>query len=311
MPLELTPSSSQHELIKDGWFSEKEAMWPGQKFTIEVDEVLANGRSDFQDILVFKSKTYGNVLILDGVIQVTERDEFAYQEMIAHLPLFACPNPKRVLIIGGGDGGVLREVVKHSSVEEIVMCEIDRQVIEVGKTFFRETLSTAFGDSRLNLVIDDAAKYVRTWYEEKVVGAQDKQYFDVIICDSSDPVGPADVLFQPEFFLSLQRILNPVGGVLTTQGECIYLHLDLIERVIKSMRKDRLFESVQYAYTMIPTYPSGQIGFMVATLDSNVDVSKASRPVPEGMKTSYYTSDIHSAAFVLPKFAAEKLSEKK
>lgn len=126
--LQLTFSDSAKDLIKDGWFAEKEAMWPGQRFCIEVDEVLANGKSDFQDILVFKSKTYGTVLVLDGVIQLTERDEHSYQEMIAHLPLFANKNPKKVLIIGGGDGGVLREVAKHSSVTEIHMCEIDRQV---------------------------------------------------------------------------------------------------------------------------------------------------------------------------------------
>ena len=124
----LTASNSKDTLIKDGWFAESEAMWPGQRFCIEVDEVLENGRSEFQDILVFKSKTYGTVLALDGVIQLTERDEFSYQEMIAHLPLFANKNPKKVLIIGGGDGGVLREVVKHASVTEIHMCEIDKQV---------------------------------------------------------------------------------------------------------------------------------------------------------------------------------------
>ena len=148
----LTPSSSASTLIKDGWFAETEAMWPGQKFCIQVDEILLNGRSEFQDILVFKSKTYGTVLVLgksssfrpavrnslskypfhrtlaDGVIQVTERDEFSYQEMISHLPLFANKSPKKVLIVGGGDGGVLREVAKHSCVTEIHMCEIDKQV---------------------------------------------------------------------------------------------------------------------------------------------------------------------------------------
>ena len=107
-------------------------MWPGQSFALECEEILLNGRSEFQDILVFKSKTYGKVLVLDGVIQVTERDEFSYQEMISHLPLFAHPNPKKVLIVGGGDGGVLREVAKHAGVEVIHMCEIDRQVIKGG-----------------------------------------------------------------------------------------------------------------------------------------------------------------------------------
>lgn len=126
--VKLTPSSSAGTLVKDGWFSETEAMWPGQKFCIQVDEVLLNGRSEFQDILVFKSATYGTVLVLDGVIQVTERDEFSYQEMITHLPMFANKDPKKVLIVGGGDGGVLREVAKHPGVQEIHMCEIDQQV---------------------------------------------------------------------------------------------------------------------------------------------------------------------------------------
>jgi len=126
--VKLTPSSSAATLVKDGWFSETEAMWPGQKFCIQVDEVLLNGRSEFQDILVFKSATYGTVLALDGVIQVTERDEFSYQEMITHLPMFANKDPKKVLIVGGGDGGVLREVAKHPGVQQIHMCEIDQQV---------------------------------------------------------------------------------------------------------------------------------------------------------------------------------------
>jgi len=115
MPLKLSPPTGFYDdLIKDGWFTEKEAMWPGQRMSIEIDEILESGRSEFQDILVFKSKTYGMVLVLDGVIQVTERDEFAYQEMITHLPMFSHPNPKKVLIVGGGDGGVLREVAKHA-----------------------------------------------------------------------------------------------------------------------------------------------------------------------------------------------------
>jgi len=114
MPLQLSaPTGFYDSLIKDGWFTEKEAMWPGQRMSIEIEEILENGRSEFQDILVFKSKTYGMVLVLDGVIQVTERDEFAYQEMITHLPMFSHPSPKKVLIVGGGDGGVLREVAKH------------------------------------------------------------------------------------------------------------------------------------------------------------------------------------------------------
>lgn len=135
--LSLTPSNSAELYIKDGWFGESETMWPGQRFCIQVDEVLLNGKSEFQDIIVFKSKTYGTVLVLDGVIQLTERDEFSYQEMITSIPIFAHPNPKKVLIIGGGDGGVLREVSKHAGVETIHMCEIDRQVSDEFLSFYR------------------------------------------------------------------------------------------------------------------------------------------------------------------------------
>jgi spermidine synthase len=245
--------------------------------------------SILQDILVFKSKTYGNVLVLDGVIQVTERDEFSYQEMITHLPMFACKNPKKVLIVGGGDGGVLREVVKHAGVEEIHMCEIDRQVCEVGKKFFANTLSTAFGDSRVKLFYDDAARYLR----EEGKG----QNYDVIICDSSDPVGPADVLFKPEFFQSMKDALSPTG-VICTQGECVWLHLDFIEGVIANVRS--MFSSAKYGFTTIPTYPSGQIGFMLATVDGTLDLSVNSRPIPEDMPLQYYSENVHKAAFVLP-----------
>lgn len=119
------------ELIRDGWFGEKEALWPGQRFCLRVKQVLYEATSAFQNILVFDSTDYGRVLVLDGVIQLTERDECAYQEMIAHLPLFSHPDPRRVLIVGGGDGGVLREVVKHGGVEHITMCEIDPEVVAV------------------------------------------------------------------------------------------------------------------------------------------------------------------------------------
>ena len=292
----MKPSDSATEFIKDGWFSEKEVLWPGQKFCIEVDEILLNGKTDFQDVLIFRSKTYGIVFILDGVIQVTERDEFAYQEMITHLPMFAHKNPKKVLIVGAGDGGVLREVCKHPGVETIHMCEIDRSVVDVCKHFYPTTLATNFDDPRLTLMFDDAARYLR---EE---GASNK--YDVIIVDSTDPVGPAETLFESKFFSSLNDALAP-GGVVCTQGECMWLHLDLIKSVME--RCKTIFPTVSYAYTTVPTYPSGQIGFIISSNDADLDVSLPSRNSGD-MQLQYYTTDLHHSAFVLPAMADKALN---
>lgn len=155
----------------------------------------------FQDILLFKSTHYGNVLVLDGCVQVTERDEFAYQEMISHIPLFANSCPRRVLIIGGGDGGVLREVLKHSSVDSVFMVEIDQLVVEVSKHFLYSSTATSFSDPRVTLLFQDAAEFVRTLPADL--------RFDSIICDSSDPIGPAATLFTSEFYQNLFNALAP------------------------------------------------------------------------------------------------------
>ena len=309
---------------KENWFAESEVMWPGQRFSLKVGEVLHHSRSAFQDILVFQSETYGRVLVLDGVIQLTERDEFAYQEMIAHLPLLSHPEPKRVLIVGGGDGGVLREVARHACVETIDMCEIDAGVVEVSKRFFAESTATAYGDARLTLVHADAAAYLRT-----IVGGADDGAdlsdpaiaaalarrqtpggwpgYDVIIVDSSDPVGPAETLFEPAFYDSMRAALAP-GGAVCTQGECMWLHLPLISKVVSACRD--LFPTVEYAYTCVPTYPSGQIGFIMCSLDESRHalVKPVRAPVgPLQDQLRYYSPDVHAAAFVLPPFAEREL----
>ena len=219
-------------------------MWPGQQFSLKVENILFEGKSPFQDILVFDSTNYGRVLVLDGVIQLTERDECAYQEMIVNLPMMSHPQPRNVLIIGGGDGGVLREVCRHEGVETVVMCEIDEMVVELSKKYFHTSTATAYSDPRLTLKFEDAAKFIKSY----------RNTFDVIITDSSDPVGPANTLFTQEFYADLKSSLRP-GGVLCCQGECMWLHLDLITSVMEGCRK--IFPKVEYAYTSIPSYPSG------------------------------------------------------
>lgn len=287
---------SGKDLVIDGWFHERGELWPGQAMSLKVKQILDHFRSKFQDILVFESEKHGNVLVLDGVIQVTERDEFSYQEMIAHIPLYAHPNPKKVLVIGGGDGGVLREIARHPGVEEIVICELDQGVIDASKKYL-PSLAIGFDDPRVSVKIMDGAKFME----------ENQDAFDVIITDSSDPIGPASVLFETPFYNAMHKSLRD-GGIVSTQGECIWLHVDLIRPLIKSISS--IFTHVGYAYTTIPTYPSGQIGFVIATKGRGSCEVPARKPSDEiQKKLRYYTPEMHQASFVLPAFAKRAIFE--
>ncbi|KAL8348705.1 hypothetical protein RB598_001807 [Gaeumannomyces tritici] len=287
-----------HETIKDGWFREISDMWPGQAMTLKVDKVLHHEKSQYQDVLIFKSTDYGNVLVLDNVIQATERDEFAYQEMITHLALNSHPNPKKVLVIGGGDGGVLREVVKHDCVEETILCDIDEAVIRLSKQYL-PGMAAGLTHPKATVHVGDGFKFLDEY----------KNAFDVIITDSSDPDGPAESLFQKSYFQLLHDALRE-GGVITTQGsENQWLHLPLITRLKKDCKE--VFPVAEYAYTTIPTYPSGQIGFMVCSKDPKADVKVPLRSwtrEDEVAKCRYYNADIHKASFILPTFAQQALN---
>ncbi|PKA66679.1 Spermine synthase [Apostasia shenzhenica] len=285
-----------HATVVSGWFSGHRCcsdkmnkplyynnpMWPGEAHSMKVDEILYQGKSDYQDILIFKSTIYGKVLVLDGIVQLTEKDECAYQEMIAHLPLCSIPSPKnvcslfskrffcihmcdivdhetfvlfRVLVIGGGDGGVLREISRHSSVEHIDICEIDVLVIDVCKKFF-PALSIGFEDPRVRLHVGDAVEFLHN---------ADEGTYDAIIVDSSDPIGPAQELVEKPFFENIARALRP-GGILCNQAESMWLHTHLIQDMLSICRN--VFKgSVHYAWTSVPTYPSGAIGFLLCSTD--------------------------------------------
>lgn len=286
----------EHPTIKDGWFREISDMWPGQAMTLKVNQVLHHEKSKYQDVLIFESTDYGTVLVLDNVIQCTERDEFSYQEMITHLAMNSHPNPERVLVIGGGDGGVLREVVKHDCVKKAVLCDIDEAVIRLSKKYL-PGMSLGFEHPNVEVIVGDGFKFL----EDK------KDEFDVIITDSSDPEGPAEALFQKPYFELLNGALRD-GGVITTQAENQWLHMPLIVNLKKSCRE--VFPVVEYAYTTIPTYPSGQIGFMVCCKDASRDVKKPLRSwstEEEEKLCKYYSKEIHEAAFVLPTFARKAL----
>ncbi|XP_035697345.1 spermidine synthase-like [Branchiostoma floridae] len=289
------------DAIRNGWFSELSPLWPGQAMSLEVEEVLYHGRSKYQDVLVFKSKTYGNVLVLDGVIQCTERDEYSYQEMIAHLPLMSHPNPKKVLLIGGGDGGVLREIAKHSCVESVVQCEIDDKVIEVSKKYLPK-MACGYDNPKLTVNIGDGFDFMK----------KNKGSFDIIITDSSDPIGPAEALFQKSYYELMKEALRP-GGIVCTQGECMWLHLDLIRDMQDFCGS--LYPHVAYSYCTIPTYPSGQIGFVLCSTNPDTNfmdpVRKFTEEQLEELNIRYYNADIHRASFVLPQFVKKALKAPK
>lgn len=301
----MSESELTHALVKDGWFREvSDEYFPGQAFMLRVEKILYSKKSEFQDILVFKSTDFGNVLVLDGVIQVTERDEFAYQEMISHVPMFAHPNPKKVLVIGGGDGGVLREVVKHENIESATLVEIDDMVIQLSKKYL-PNMAKSYEHPKVNVVLQDGFKYLRD-YETK--NEEDK--FDVIITDSSDPDGPAEAFFQESYYKLLFNALNKDGIVISMASENVWLNIQNLKKLKNAC--ENVFPVVKTCYCTIPSYTSGQISLMVCGKNASIDVSKPSRQLSKEEETQlfrYYNSDIHAASFVLPTWADRILNE--
>lgn len=270
----------------------------GRTVQVDIKSELYSGQSEFQALKVFDTVAFGTMLTLDGIIQLTSFDNYAYHEMLTHVPM-QLSKAKRVLIIGGGDGGVLAEVIKYPDVETVVLCDIDPDVTTVSKKFFPE-FKHAFEDPRVEVLHEDAAKYVK----EKT------DYFDVVLIDSSDPIGPAIVLYEEEFYKNVYNSMT-IDGIMSCQMESMYYHRDFIKGRIATQRE--MFKSAQYYYTMIPTYPGGSIGFSLCIKDGSdlksAKLSDNSLEVglyPEVLKNlKYYDNSIHDASFVLPKFMGD------
>lgn len=277
--------SDYQETLYDGY---------GQRFRI--DQMLHEVRTEHQHLVIFQNARMGRVMALDGVIQTTEADEFIYHEMLTHVPILAHGRARRVLIIGGGDGGMLREVAKHRSVEHITMVEIDGTVVDMCKQFLPNHSKGAFDDPRLNLVIDDGMRFVATT-EEK---------FDVIISDSTDPIGPGEVLFSENFYEACRRCLND-GGILVTQNGTPFMQLGEVQTTAKRM--NGLFSDWHFYQAAVPTYIGGAMTF--AWGSTNADYRKLpletlrQRYAGSGIVTRYYNADIHQAAFALPQYVLE------
>ncbi|XP_016950234.1 spermidine synthase [Drosophila biarmipes] len=284
--------------LNNGWFSELQAdLWPGQSFSLKVKEVIHKEKSRFQDIQIVETETYGRCLILDGIIQCTARDEFSYQEMISFLPLCAHPNPRKVLIVGGGDGGVAREVVKHPLVEEVHQVEIDDRVVELSKQYLPE-MACGFENKKLKLTIGDGFDYMK----------KHKNEFDVIITDSSDPIGPAVSLFQESYYELMKHALKD-DGIVCSQGGSFWLDLDYIKKTMTGCKEH--FAKVAYAVTSVPSYPCGHIGFVMGSLNKNQEFAtpKLGKSEIDAIDLRYYSSAVHSAAFALPRWVQKHFYE--
>lgn len=270
----------------------------GQRFTI--DKMLHEVRTEHQHLVIFENARMGRVMALDGVIQTTEADEFIYHEMLTHVPILAHGLARRVLIIGGGDGGMLREVTKHRDVESITMVEIDGTVVEMCKEFLPEHSKGAFNDPRLNLVIDDGMRFVATT-EEK---------FDVIISDSTDPIGPGEVLFSENFYQACRRCLNP-GGILVTQNGTPFMQLAEVQTTAKRM--DGLFADWHFYQAAVPTYIGGAMTFAWGACDADTRKlsleTLAQRFAGSGILTRYYNPHVHIGAFALPQYVLQAINK--
>lgn len=265
---------------------------------LTVDAVLHSGRTAYQNVLIFENRLFGKVLVLDGVIQLTERDNHIYHEMIAHVPLTAHGAAEHVLIVGGGDGGTLREVLRHT-VANVVLVEIDREVIELSQRFLPEVSKGAFADARVNVVVDDGDRYV----------AEATSPFDVIIIDSTDPAGPGERLFSETFYRRCRDLLRP-GGILVLQSGTLFYQPDQLDDICGRLAPS--FAAIRPFMAPVPTYAGGMLALVAAsslrrTLKPPMQALRAHFRRLQG-RTRYYTPDVHQAAFAMaPTFALPPL----
>ena len=262
----------------------------------KVNKVLFSGKSEFQTVDIVETELLGKMLLNDGLVMVTERDEFVYHDMISHVPLFTHPNPKSVLVIGGGDGGTAREVLRHKTVERCVMVEIDEMVVNACKEHIPQT-SSALGDSRLELIIGDGIKFVE----------ETKEKFDVILVDSTDPIGPAEPLFNISFYHSISKCLSE-DGIVVSQGESPFYYVDMQKKLL-GIKKEVFPVSTIYNFSNL-TYPGGLWSFTVGSKKYHpLDDFNPKRVVDSGLKFEYYNEGIHRASFAIPTFMRENLKE--
>lgn len=285
----LRADESFHETLHSSW---------GQTF--DVNKVVYHEQSDLQDLVIFDNDMWGRVLALDGIIQLTTSDEFIYHEMLTHVPMLAHGNAKKVLIIGGGDGGTLREVLRHTTVEEVDLIEIDEHVINLSREYLPSLSNGAFEDPRANIIITDGAKYVKE--------TEDK--YDVIICDTTDPIGPGQVLFTEEFYTNCKRCLKP-NGIMANQDSVPLIDHSYLAKTTNK-RKNH-YKYATFYQAAVPTYVGGvmALGFSSDADYSNLTEDELQKRMKKNVsgKMKYYTPSLHLSSFSWPAFLLDTLQE--
>lgn len=269
------------------WFTELQTPYLG--ISCLTKATLHSEKTDFQDLMVIDTEAFGRMLLLDGIIQTTIKDEFVYHEMITHIALNTLKKPKRALVVGGGDGGSIREIIKHPSIEKATLVEIDRRVVEVSKEYLPE-ISEGLQDPRVEVIFDDGIKHVK----------DNKNTYDLIVVDSTDPIGAAVGLFSKEFYASVYEALTE-DGIFVAQTESPFFEEELIKRVLGDVKD--IFPIGKLFLANIPTYPSGLWSFTLGS--KKYDPEKADTANFTKLDTKYYTPEIHKAAFILPPFVQD------
>jgi spermidine synthase len=272
----------------------EETLHRGFRIRLRADRVLFDSQTEHQHLIIFDNYEFGRVMMLDGVIQLASKDEFVYHEMMAHVPLFAHGRAAKALIIGGGDGGVLREALKHPGLESVTLCEIDPSVIDLCREHFPEVSAGAYDDPRSRIVIADGTKFV----------AETEERFDVIMVDSTDPIGPGAVLFTRAFYADCRRSLAE-GGVLVTQNGLPFLQGPELRQSVSYFRE--MFGDAFAYLATTPTYVGGPMSFGWATGDAELrrlreDAIARRYAEAGGFPTRYWRPDVHVAAFALPTY---------
>jgi spermidine synthase len=271
------------------WYTEKQT--PNVGITCKTISTLVVEKTNYQELAIIDTVEYGRMLVLDGMVQTTVKDEFVYHEMITHIPLFTHPNPKTVAVIGGGDGGTVREALKHPSVEKVYLVEIDERVVENSKRYLPE-ISCGLSDPRCEVLFQDGIEFI----------AQHENSFDVVLVDSTEPIGPATGLFSKDFYSSIYRALKE-DGLFVAQTESPFFNAELIRSVYASIKQ--IFPVTRLYLASIPTYPSGLWSFTLGS--KRYDPLEVEEEKILEIDTKYYSPEIHKSVFKLPRFVKNLL----